>query len=801
MGNFIKIAYFPSTAPRELVLGSNGKNIGNYCTSFITDETTGNYLLDATFTLEASEYLEEENILKVRLDYGYEIFRISKVIKGLRYIDVVARQITISDTLTMWLDDVRPTELNGQEALEWINKNSNSRKKEIMFKSDITNISTAYYQDMNVYSAISDCDQSFINRWGGEILRRGYTLSILKRVGKESGVTIREGKNLIGFSGESSTDQLITRAVGKGFNGIKGDYIESPLINNYVGIYNAVIDYPDIMIKTDETTTPQEGILYFDTEEEAKEELNNRIKKKFEDEQIDRVKATYTINFVELEKAKQYKDYSHAEKVNIGDTIRVYVPKVKTDIKVRVIGKKYDVLAQKTTEITVSNEVIITNITMNSIISELEKVKASTGNPVGDYIKELQKAGLSNSYVVFRENEILLMDTKDINTAKNIVKLNNQGLFFGNDGYYGKFDDGFSILGIINADHIRTGILTAITIQNANGSLKMDLTSNDGLIFSTTKSGEMYPSIRIKENHVDLYNYSKGNRDIIGTIASLIGKTNQAPQMGLCHDKTSFIRIGYTDKDITMDDEKWEVTGYMDFDKFNNNNNGADICPIKVNKNMALTSGNDLYFYVDDNSVAKGKEYISTSDILCIGGKNGINLGILGDDGNITNIVEITSSGVNINGELTVNGTKVYAGTGGNHGVGGGSEMQQAVVNSARKLIGKPYRWGGNYPPLGSDDGTDCSGLMQWAYNDNGITISRTTYTQITEGVEVSEADLQLGDLVFPRGNGDNGHVYMYSGELDGQHMCVEAPHTGAVICERAFTWDSNFRARRIITS
>ena len=37
--------------------------------------------------------------------------------------------------------------------------------------------------------------------------------------------------------------------------------------------------------------------------------------------------------------------------------------------------------------------------------------------------------------------------------------------------------------------------------------------------------------------------------------------------------------------------------------------------------------------------------------------------------------------------------------------------------------------------PLGNDGGTDCSGLCQWAYNDNGISISRTTYSQIDEGV------------------------------------------------------------------
>lgn len=129
-----------------------------------------------------------------------------------------------------------------------------------------------------------------------------------------------------------------------------------------------------------------------------------------------------------------------------------------------------------------------------------------------------------------------------------------------------------------------------------------------------------------------------------------------------------------------------------------------------------------------------------------------------------------------------------------------GSELQNAIVNSARKLIGIPYVYGGNYPPLGTSSGTDCSGLCQWAYNDNGISISRTTYTQIKEGIEVNEAELQPGDLIFPRGQTDNGHVYLYSGKVDGKHMCVEAKQTGTLISEHSFTWDSSkFRARRII--
>ena len=126
------------------------------------------------------------------------------------------------------------------------------------------------------------------------------------------------------------------------------------------------------------------------------------------------------------------------------------------------------------------------------------------------------------------------------------------------------------------------------------------------------------------------------------------------------------------------------------------------------------------------------------------------------------------------------------------------------IVRSAEKLLGKPYRWGGNYPPLGRDDGTDCSGLMQWAYNDNGIKISRTTYTQIKDGKAVTDATkCKPGDLIlmYPSSPGVYEHVVMFkSYNSDGTALCVEAQKTGTLIHHRNFTLDlSKMAIRRIL--
>lgn len=127
--------------------------------------------------------------------------------------------------------------------------------------------------------------------------------------------------------------------------------------------------------------------------------------------------------------------------------------------------------------------------------------------------------------------------------------------------------------------------------------------------------------------------------------------------------------------------------------------------------------------------------------------------------------------------------------------------LRQRIVESARKMIGKPYVWGGNYPPLGTSSGTDCSGLVQWAYNDNNVKISRTTYTQIKEGKEIDGSQLKPGDLVFSNFSDVDvpEHVFMFSKKEGNTFYCIEAPDVGREILERTFYPNENMRYRNLI--
>ncbi|MGO4616529.1 NlpC/P60 family protein [Nocardia sp. 2YAB30] len=113
-------------------------------------------------------------------------------------------------------------------------------------------------------------------------------------------------------------------------------------------------------------------------------------------------------------------------------------------------------------------------------------------------------------------------------------------------------------------------------------------------------------------------------------------------------------------------------------------------------------------------------------------------------------------------------GSASGSGPGGGSGSGSGSASGSAALPipsyyglgalaAALTQIGKPYQWGGTGPFA-----WDCSGLVQWAYRQVGVSLPRTTWQQAKVGVAVPRSALSLGDVVVL--NSDGSHVGIYAG-------------------------------------
>jgi peptidoglycan DL-endopeptidase CwlO len=111
------------------------------------------------------------------------------------------------------------------------------------------------------------------------------------------------------------------------------------------------------------------------------------------------------------------------------------------------------------------------------------------------------------------------------------------------------------------------------------------------------------------------------------------------------------------------------------------------------------------------------------------------------------------------------------------------------AVQAALSKQGAPYVWGATGP-----NSFDCSGLTMWAYMQAGVTIGRSTYSQVTYGRAVSVSQMQPGDLIFYYS--DNSHVAMYV----GNGKAVHAPTSGDVVKVTDYQYIGTVNAvRRIV--
>lgn len=115
------------------------------------------------------------------------------------------------------------------------------------------------------------------------------------------------------------------------------------------------------------------------------------------------------------------------------------------------------------------------------------------------------------------------------------------------------------------------------------------------------------------------------------------------------------------------------------------------------------------------------------------------------------------------------------------------TNVETTALRYALTQIGKPYLWGAAGP-----DAYDCSGLIVWAYAQEGISLPHYTGSLWNDGEHVSESDLEPGDLVFFYA--DISHVGIYI----GNGLMVDAPSAGQDVMVQPISEDPYVGAVRI---
>lgn len=303
------------------------------------------------------KYIKEGAVLKMPSFNGEQLFRIKSVSKTDTEVTATAEPIFMDSMGDCFLVDVRPTNKTGQQALD-IMTAPNSKYHG---QSNISTVNTAYYQDKNLIEAINgDDENSFINRWGGEIEFDNFTVKINYRLGEDRGVELRYGKNIPvdGFTYEADISEIVTRIYPKAYNGytMSGNgYVDSPLIDSYPTVHAVAITFSDVKMREDAGDDDEEnGVIICDNQAELDAALKQRCIDQFSTG-IDQPKVTINADMVLLANTEQYKDYQMLETVSLGDTIHCINNHLGIRYDARVIALTYDSVLKRVESVTIGD--------------------------------------------------------------------------------------------------------------------------------------------------------------------------------------------------------------------------------------------------------------------------------------------------------------------------------------------------------------------------------------------------------------------------------------------------------------
>jgi len=296
------------------------------------------------------KYIQFENVIAVEENGKKILYRIFNVVRSLYNVTAYARPLFF-DLIDKVLLDVRPTNKLGQEALNLILAGTG-----FTGHSNLTTLNTSYYVRKNIVEALlGDDENSFLNRWGGEFYCENYDIYINDRIGSDNGVRVEFGYNLNEIEEDVNIENVVTRIIPVGFNGImlEGNtpWVDSPLILKYTKPKMRVITFSDIKVK--ENSSDEEG---FNTIAEAREELIKRCKNLFQ-EGIDKPTVNYKIDMINLANTTAYKDFKMLVNVSKGDTVTCYIPHLDIDVKARVVDYEKDLLTGEYISIELGNTV------------------------------------------------------------------------------------------------------------------------------------------------------------------------------------------------------------------------------------------------------------------------------------------------------------------------------------------------------------------------------------------------------------------------------------------------------------
>ena len=319
----------------------------------VTEQLNGLFSLEFDYPIhaKASDKLRPEMIVKCPVpELQDQLFRIVERDDSLGgLVHIVAHHI-FYDLAKNLIEDTYIVNKNGSGALTQL-LGATTVPHSFSGTSNMTTVNNVRLVRLNPVEVLldSDLDNGYQARFGGEIVRDNYSISMLAHRGSDNGVQIRDKKNLTGYKSDLDYSSIVTRIMPEGYDGLflPEKYVDSPLINSYVSPKIKITKYDNVKVGDEEGE--------FATKDLAYAELRRLAALEFTVSHIDKPTATYDVEFAPLERTEEYKQFSSLETINLGDIVSVTHAEDGFSVTARMVEYRYDPILKAFISITLGN--------------------------------------------------------------------------------------------------------------------------------------------------------------------------------------------------------------------------------------------------------------------------------------------------------------------------------------------------------------------------------------------------------------------------------------------------------------
>lgn len=314
-------------------------------------------------------------------------------------------------------------------------------------------------------SRLAGASGSILDLYGpGDFKFDRHKISFLAHRGEDRGVVIEYGKNLTDLKQEESIENTVT---------------------GIVPFWKSTSEDKEIVVTLPEKVVESENADKFPFKRTVVHDFSSDFQDQPTEDQLRAKAQSYVMNnlvgvpsvdldvsFVNLADTEEYKGLA-SERISLCDTVTVRFPALGVETKAKVVKTVWDVLANRYESISLSSTGSL-RADLSKTINEIaktaeEKPSVSYLDAAIKYASDLINGGLGGHVVINYVNgypsEVCVMDTDSISTAKNVIRINQNGIGFSNNGYNGPFNTAWTIDGKFNADFITSGIINANLIK------------------------------------------------------------------------------------------------------------------------------------------------------------------------------------------------------------------------------------------------------------------------------------------------------------------------------------------------